>query len=566
MSDSVSDKILDSLVESLLKDAKPNRNCIVLYISETIGTPNAVYYSHKALCSNISSILSHFSHCNFRLDRECIMCMIPFYTMFGILVRLSAFATGSKVVFPSWINSHKTIFEDLDLASPSVFACVPRVLNDLMKMVYESGKSSIVSMGLKASLKAGKERISSFKEKYSKLKHRWVREEKCHTAKGYFGSGRKISDALMYSVKNCLGGKAKVIICSGASLSPISFQFISSVFSVPIIQFYGTSLTGAVAGTSVYFPEETVVGTPLCGVSVRVVPIKHDIEAPLDGKEEEILICDLSHDPDTIVGEIQVKSDNSFSDMKTASSFGTNQFITSDGWVKTGDIGLFNSKTQDLAIMGKSGSKLRLSIGYTVNPILIARAISGNIPRARENTLSPARSTPLIHKSVPGSIRDGTVISSYNSGYLLGILSINPDCISCGDIMSERTLSKICMEIMGNSLRYGLRVFEIPACFVLTINEWMDCLPSGFSAQQKGKDLPKTCLLEGEIALTTSKNITKLYSDELSALQEIKESASIGAESPMWGGRQISSIQVDGTQFLFTVASDSMDIEGEGIE
>ncbi|GKT31889.1 hypothetical protein ADUPG1_006212, partial [Aduncisulcus paluster] len=62
------------------------------------------------------------------------------------------------------------------------------------------------------------------------------------------------------------------------------------------------------------------------------------------------------------------------------------------------------------------------------------------------------------------------------------------------------------------------------------------------------------------------KNITKLYSDELSALQEIKESASIGAESPMWGGRQISSIQVDGTQFLFTVASDSMDIEGEGIE
>lgn len=122
-----------------------------------------------------------------------------------------------------------------------------------------------------------------------------------------------------------LGGRIRYLVSGGAPLSQEVFDFLRGVFNCPVLEAYGTTETSG--GLCITHGLETIAGIsggPLASLKIKLVDIPK--------------FSYLSTD-DPPRGQIYVKGaavfKGYFKDEKA-----TKKYLSSDGWFKTGDVGM----------------------------------------------------------------------------------------------------------------------------------------------------------------------------------------------------------------------------------
>ena len=156
-------------------------------------------------------------------------------------------------------------------------------------------------------------------------------------------------------VKQALGGKQKLIISGGSALPKYLEDFYDSA-GIPIISGYGLSETSPVIAVRDGNPEKNlieggVVGLPPREVELRVVDI--DTKEVISTKGVSGMV--QTRGPQIMKGYY-----------KDAQA--TSKVIDKDGWFSTGDVGFFNTLSNDLILTGRAKDIIVLNNGENIDP------------------------------------------------------------------------------------------------------------------------------------------------------------------------------------------------------
>lgn len=261
--------------------AEPDDIIEILYTSGTTGTPKGVMLSHKNLYSNIMAIKQVLP---LKEGRESVLSILPLSHIFEQTIGfLLPFALKAPIVYahsPSAIRDLACQYHITKLIA------VPEFLKILMSKIELAVEQQ------------GKQRSFNFALKVAQ-----------HVKSTFF---RRL---LFRSIHQSLGGKLTMIASGGAPLDP-ELENRWSLMGMTILEGYGLSETSPIITVNTPANHRSgSVGKPLPDIQVQ---------------------CDPTD------GEILVKGPNIFSGYfndteKTALAF------TSDGWFKTGDIGIIDN-------------------------------------------------------------------------------------------------------------------------------------------------------------------------------------------------------------------------------
>lgn len=303
----------------------------IVYTSGTTGKPKGVMLTHKNVASNVRSTLAH-------VKPEIGAIFLSFLPLSHTFERTAgyylALATGSTIVFN---RSLQYLAEDFKVVKPNVMISVPRVY----ERIYSKVNTSLAKKGKIAS-KIFNSSVAIGWRNFCK-KNRIPYNEKLSMSdfvlgKLFFG---KISNLL----QSQFGGRLAVAISGGAALN----NRVARVFcglGLPIIPGYGmTETSPIICGNKVEDNNPDTVGRLLKDVEVRL------------GDQNEI----------QVKGDLVMKGYwNRPED--TAKTF------TSDGWLRTGDVGAFDEAGR-LNIKGRIKEIIVTSTGEKISPVDLENAI-----------------------------------------------------------------------------------------------------------------------------------------------------------------------------------------------
>ncbi|EDV21206.1 uncharacterized protein TRIADDRAFT_50825 [Trichoplax adhaerens] len=284
---------------SELEPATPNSLATLCYTSGTTGDPKGAMLDHRSVVANSAGLYSQMKD-SVRIEpNDTLLSYLPLAHMLERVIETLMYCEGSQVAF--YRGDVKLLMDDLKCARPTVFPCVPRLLN----RIYDKVLAGVAESWLKKS-------IFDMALKY---KEREVQ-------KGIIRQN-SIWDTLIFKkVQNLLGGRVRLLVSGAAPLSPKVLLFLRAVLGVPVLEGYGQ--TEATAGTNLnVLGDPTVghVGPPSMSVKIKLI----------DVPEMDYYIKDNK-------GEICFKGPICFrgyfgNAKKTADT------IDSDGWIHSGDIG-----------------------------------------------------------------------------------------------------------------------------------------------------------------------------------------------------------------------------------
>ena len=312
------------LYESTWPAAFPDDVATIIYTSGTTGAPKGVMLTHKNLVSNAVAITKITPHLS---ANERFLSFLPLAHIYERTAgQFFPLRLGASVAY---CESLFTVDKDMQLAHPTVMACVPRLYESSREKLFsaakamDAGKAKTYLAALELATKFGahKGQIAgaSGLSLLEKIKF-------------------KIYDKLVYAkIRDKFGGKLKHFISGGAPIAPeLGAIFIG--LGLETLEGYGLTETSPVIAVNRPFgPELGTVGPPLPGVEVR-------IEA--DG---EIVV----RAPSVMKGYWN-KPDE------------TREVLTRDGWFHTGDIGELNEGV--LKITDRKKDLLVLVNGKKVAP------------------------------------------------------------------------------------------------------------------------------------------------------------------------------------------------------
>jgi long-chain acyl-CoA synthetase len=304
----------------------------LLYTSGTTGAPKGVMLTHANIVSNVKSVLAIVP-----VGPE--VTTVSFLPLSHIFERMATYMYQTAGT-PIWFaESVERLPEVLREVRPHFFTAVPRVLERSYERLLERRKEAgfIGKKILDWALALG-ERYP-FSGKYAMPPgYRF----KCW-----------IADLLVYRHwRRAMGGRVRGIAVGAAALQPRLGRLFSAA-GVDVREGYGLTETSPVVAFNRFEPGGVhfgTVGIPAPGVEVRIA------------------------DPDDQgSGEIEVRGPNVMSGYwnlpeETAARF------TSDGWLKTGDIGRFEHK-RFLRITGRKSELFKTTSGKFVAPAFVEQQL-----------------------------------------------------------------------------------------------------------------------------------------------------------------------------------------------
>lgn len=180
---------------------------------------------------------------------------------------------------------------------------------------------------------------------------------------------RKLFDEVLSQL-----GYLEIVICGAAPMKKEQIEFFHNM-GIRIYEGYGlTETSPVVTGNNDFTFIPGTVGEPVPGVEIK-------IESEEPNVPGEILIK----------GPILMQGyyDNP---EETAAVF------TEDGWFRSGDLGIVDTKTNSLRIIGRKKSMIVLNSGKKVYPEEIEQLIKENGPDVITDTLIFAQNTENMHK------------------------------------------------------------------------------------------------------------------------------------------------------------------------
>ncbi len=272
----------------------------IVYTSGTTGHPKGAMISHKNIMAQIKALASVEPQYGFDTDQT-----VPFLPLSHVFERIAGHFFGMYVgLTSSYAESMDTIVADIQEKRPTEILAVPRVCEKVYQRITmqvrnePAWKQKVFFWGQKVGAK-----ISDFRERKKRIPL-LLRIK-------YFIAFRMIFKKL----QNALGGRVRWMTASGAPTAKEIIQFFNGA-GIQVIEGYGmTELTAPATMSNLADYRIGTVGKPLPGVDIK-----------------------LDND-----GEILVKGDCVVKGY-WRNEEATREAFTPDGYLRTGDIGIFTEE------------------------------------------------------------------------------------------------------------------------------------------------------------------------------------------------------------------------------
>ncbi len=286
-------------VEKRKAAVKPAQLATIIYTSGTTGNPKGVMLSHDNIVSNVKAVLPVLPL------NENMRCL-SFLPLCHIFERVVVYVYMVRGVSVYYAESMETIADNLKEVKPHFFTSVPR----LLEKVYIKLQGAAANLdGWKKNLYAN---ALEFAQNFD------VEKEY-----GFMDNlKRKVYDKLIYKKwREALGGECMGICTGAAALNPLLARVFTCA-GIPIMEGYGQTESSPVISINPFSLERIKFGT--VGVVIDGVEVKLDHREGMGEGEGEI----WAKGPNVMMGYYK-RPDI------------TAETVTSDGWLKTGDVGRF---------------------------------------------------------------------------------------------------------------------------------------------------------------------------------------------------------------------------------
>lgn len=281
---------------------------IILFTSGTSGTPKGVMLSQKNICSNIMNCCAIFKITKY--DR--VFSLLPLHHTYectcGYLCEIYA---GSSIAY---CRGLRYILKDMQESEPTMFFCVPMVLDGICKTL----KRTIA--------KTGKEKKIKTAMALSKV---------------MLKAGIDMRRKLFKQIIDNFGGKLKLFLVGAAPVNANTLQFFTDI-GITAIQGYGmTECSPIISANRPTHYRNNSVGTPVPEVEVKI------------------------HNPDKNgIGEVIVRGENVMQGYYKNPE--ETQKVLKDGWLYTGDMGYI--KDSFIYLTGRMKNLIITSNGENIFP------------------------------------------------------------------------------------------------------------------------------------------------------------------------------------------------------
>mmetsp|Transcript_6525 Transcript_6525/g.9683 ORF Transcript_6525/g.9683 Transcript_6525/m.9683 type:complete len:773 (-) Transcript_6525:201-2519(-) len=315
----------------LLRVPRPDDIATFCYTSGTTGAPKGVRLTHRGF---IAAVAAAFAHGIPISPGDKYLSYLPLAHVFERYVQAFVLHGGGAIGF--YQGDVKLITADLAALRPQIFCSVPRLLNKVHDKIMAGALASPVKRVLFTAGLAAKRRGLADGQLAHPLWDRLV-----------FGKVAK-----KVGLDQC-----RVIISGSAPLAAHVMDFLRCVFGVTVMEGYGQTETSA-AGTIQHMADLTSghVGAPFACNEVRLAAVPDMGYLPSDRKHGD-LACRGR-------GEIQFRGPNCLESYYKQKSK-TKETLSNDGWVSTGDIGIW-LPAGNLKIVDRKKNMFKLAQGEYV--------------------------------------------------------------------------------------------------------------------------------------------------------------------------------------------------------
>ncbi len=318
-------------VDDLVAGIKGEHLATLIYTSGTTGKPKGVRLLHEcwAYCADA------IDACRLWGADDVQYLWLPMSHSFGKVLMAGHIASGSVTAVDGRIPK---LVDNLAVVRPTIMAAVPRIFEKVYNKIIEKSKqgSPLKQKIFELAIEAGKEG--------SKLR------QKGQTPRGLLALKLRIADKLVFEkIRATFGGRVHYFISGSAPLSREIAEFFHAC-GVLILEGYG--LTETSAASFVNRPNKFAfgsVGMPMPGTECKLAPSDHEI---------------LVKSPGVMQG---------YHNLPEA----TEEALTSDGWLRTGDIGEIDAQGF-LRITDRKKDLIKTSGGKYIAP----QAIEGKLKAA----------------------------------------------------------------------------------------------------------------------------------------------------------------------------------------
>ncbi|XP_047046836.1 long chain acyl-CoA synthetase 6, peroxisomal-like [Lolium rigidum] len=305
---------------------RPEDVATICYTSGTTGTPKGAVLSHENLIANVagSSLGIKF------YPSDVYISYLPLAHIYERANQIALLHYGVAIGF--YQGDNLKLMDDLAALRPTVFASVPRLYNRIYSAITNAVKES---GGLKERL---------FRTAYNAKRQAII-------------NGRNPSpmwDKLVFNkIKARLGGRVRLMTSGASPLSADVMEFLRICFGGDVLEGYGMTETSCVI-TTMDFGDKLIghVGSPNPSCEVKLVDVPE--------------MNYTSEDQPYPRGEICVRGPSIFCGYYK-DEVQTRDVIDDDGWLHTGDIGLWLPGGR-LKIIDRKKNIFKLAQGEYIAP------------------------------------------------------------------------------------------------------------------------------------------------------------------------------------------------------